>query len=109
MLRLQADGTYPAAFAAIESPVLMLHGAFDPHPGEMIRASLAPHIRRLEYVEWERCGHYPWIERGVREQFFATLRDKLARDVPAERDCGTAAAPPRRNPLPHNTFRAPSP
>ena len=77
MLRLQADGTYPAAFAAIESPVLMLHGAFDPHPGRMIRASLEPHVRRLEYVEWERCGHYPWIERHAREAFFTTVRDWL--------------------------------
>jgi pimeloyl-ACP methyl ester carboxylesterase len=79
MLRLQADGTYPAAFAAIESPVLMLHGAFDPHPGAMIRDSLAPFVRRLEYVEWERCGHYPWLERAVRDEFFAVLRDRLAR------------------------------
>jgi pimeloyl-ACP methyl ester carboxylesterase len=79
MLRLQADGTYPAAFAAIESPVLMLHGAFDPHPGSMIRASLAPYLRRLEYVAWERCGHYPWVERETREGFFEVLRKWLVR------------------------------
>lgn len=78
MLRLQADGTYPAVFAAIESPVLMLHGAFDPHPGAMIRASLLPHVRGLEYVLWERCGHYPWIERHARDEFFGTLRRWLA-------------------------------
>jgi len=79
MLRLQADGTYPAAFAAIESPVLMLHGAFDPHPGAMIRASLEPYLRRLEYVEFERCGHYPWVERHLRDEFFAVLRDWIHR------------------------------
>jgi pimeloyl-ACP methyl ester carboxylesterase len=88
MLRLQADGTYPAAFAAIESPVLMLHGAFDPHPGAMIRASLEPHVRRLEYVEWERCGHYPWVERGTREEFFATLRRWLTATAPRPRRPG---------------------
>ncbi|MCL4401125.1 MAG: alpha/beta hydrolase, partial [Acidobacteria bacterium] len=32
MLRLQSEGVYPAAFAGIRSAVLMLHGAFDPHP-----------------------------------------------------------------------------
>jgi pimeloyl-ACP methyl ester carboxylesterase len=79
MLRLQADGTYPAAFAAIESPVLMLHGAFDPHPGPMIRACLEPFVRRLEYLELARCGHYPWHERGAREEFFAVLRGWLGR------------------------------
>jgi pimeloyl-ACP methyl ester carboxylesterase len=79
MLRLQEAGVYPAAFAAIRSPVLMLHGAYDPHPGGMIRASLAPHLPGLEYREWERCGHSPWRERQVRDEFFVVLRDWLAR------------------------------
>jgi len=79
MLRLQEQGVYPAAFAAIESPVLMLHGDYDPHPGRMILASLEPHIRRLEYREWERCGHYPWLERTVRDEFYAVLREWLSR------------------------------
>jgi pimeloyl-ACP methyl ester carboxylesterase len=73
MLRLQAEGVYPAAFASVRSPVLMLHGAYDPHPGEMIRASLAPFLPQLRYREWERCGHSPWLERHVREEFFAEL------------------------------------
>jgi pimeloyl-ACP methyl ester carboxylesterase len=81
MVRLQDEGVYPAAFGAIESPVLMLHGTFDPHPGRMIRASLAPHLARLEYVEWERCGHYPWIEKAVAGEFFAVLREWLARHL----------------------------
>lgn len=85
MLRLQAGGVYPAAFAAIDVPVLMLHGAVDPHPGQMIRRSLEPHLRRLEYREWERCGHYPWLERAVREEFFAVLRDWLTQRFAEDR------------------------
>jgi pimeloyl-ACP methyl ester carboxylesterase len=77
MVRLQTDGVYPAALAAIDSPVLMLHGAADPHPGQMIRASLEPYLPQLEYREWERCGHYPWLEKAVREEFFAVLREWL--------------------------------
>jgi len=77
MIRLQADGTYPAAFARIEVPVLMLHGVDDPHPGEMIRASLAPHLKRLDFIELERCGHEPWFERHAREEFFDNLRGWL--------------------------------
>jgi pimeloyl-ACP methyl ester carboxylesterase len=79
MVRLQNEGTYPAAFAAIRAPVLMLHGAVDPHPGSMIQTSLAPHVSRLEYHEWQRCGHYPWLERAVRDDFFGCLRRWLAR------------------------------
>ncbi len=77
MVRLQTEGVYPAAFAAIKSPVLMLHGADDPHPGQMIRASLEPHIPQLEYREWQRCGHYPWLEKSTRDEFFSVLRKWL--------------------------------
>jgi pimeloyl-ACP methyl ester carboxylesterase len=78
MVRLQGEGVYPAAFATIKSPVLMLHGADDPHPGQMIRASLAPHIPQLEYREWQRCGHYPWLEKSTRDEFFSVVRIWLA-------------------------------
>jgi pimeloyl-ACP methyl ester carboxylesterase len=77
MLRLQDEGVYPAAFSAIRSPVAMLHGSYDPHPGRMIHASLIPYIPQIEYHEWERCGHSPWIERAVRTEFFGFLRDWL--------------------------------
>jgi pimeloyl-ACP methyl ester carboxylesterase len=83
MVRLQEEGVYPAAFAAIDGPVLMLHGAYDPHPGPLIRASLAPHLPQLEYQELERCGHRPWVERSAREEFFAVLHGWLARQCPA--------------------------
>jgi pimeloyl-ACP methyl ester carboxylesterase len=70
---------YPAAFAAVDSPVLMLHGGYDPHPGRMIYESLAPFLKGLEYREWERCGHYPWREREVSGEFFAELKEWLMR------------------------------
>ena len=79
MLRLQEQGVYPAAFAAIHVPVIMLHGDYDSHPGHMIRASLEPHLPQLQYREWKRCGHYPWLENAVFDEFFAVLREWLAR------------------------------
>jgi pimeloyl-ACP methyl ester carboxylesterase len=79
MLRLQAAGVYPALFVAIRSPVLMLHGAADPHPGQMIRDGLAPHLPQLEYYQWARCGHYPWLERAVGDAFFARVSAWLVR------------------------------
>ena len=81
MVRLQDEGVYPAAFAAIKEPILMLHGGFDPHPGQMIRASLEPYLPQLEFREWERCGHSPWLERAVRDEFFAVLRKWLTRHM----------------------------
>lgn len=81
MLRLQAVGVYPAAFARITAPVLMLHGDYDPSPGAMIRASLEPYLRHLEYRTLERCGHFPWVEQFAREKFFAFLREWLTHQL----------------------------
>jgi pimeloyl-ACP methyl ester carboxylesterase len=81
MVRLQAAGVYPAAFAAISSPVLMLHGLYDPHPGRMIRDSLRPYLPNLKYVEWERCGHSPWKERFARDDFFRVLESWLTQTL----------------------------
>ena len=77
MVRLQENGTYPAAFTAIPVPVLMLHGSYDPHPGWMIRDSLGPYIPQLQYREWERCGHIPWLERAAHLEFFRVLHEWL--------------------------------
>ena len=77
MLRLQADGVLPGAFEAIESPILMLHGKYDPHPGKMIRDSLLPYLPQLEYQEFERCGHSPWMEKHARKAFFSIMCEWL--------------------------------
>jgi pimeloyl-ACP methyl ester carboxylesterase len=81
MLRLQTDGTYPAAFAAIKVPVLMVHGTFDPHPGRLILESLRPHLSQLEYRELEHCGHYPWLEKSAANIFFSIVPEWLGRHM----------------------------
>ena len=81
MARLQDAGTYPRAFAAIDSPVLMLHGRYDPHPGAMIRDSLLPQIPLLEYHELECCGHKPWIEKFAHDEFFSVVSRWLKRNT----------------------------
>jgi len=77
MVHLQDEGVYPAAFVAIKSPVLMLHGDYDPHPGQMIRTSLEGYIPHLEYREFKNCGHSPWRERQVKNEFFAVIKEWL--------------------------------
>ena len=78
---MQAEGIYPAAFAAIKVPVLMIHGTYDPLPGGLIFEGLRPYLPQLEYWELERCGHYPWLERVAADPFFSLVRDWLARHI----------------------------
>ena len=73
MMELMKNGVYPAAFKTIRVPVLMLHGSYDPHPGEMIRDSLTPYIPQIEFHQWQQCGHYPWLEKAVCEDFYSSL------------------------------------
>ncbi len=81
MIRLQQGGVYPAAFTTITCPVLMLHGSYDPHPGELIRDGLLKFIPHLEYTELDRCGHSPWIEEHARDRFLSILRSWLQRHL----------------------------
>lgn len=78
MLRLQREGVYPATFAAISVPVLMLHGDVDPHPGRLIGEELRRYVPQLEYQEILRCGHSPWLERLAKTVFFERLGAWLA-------------------------------
>jgi pimeloyl-ACP methyl ester carboxylesterase len=78
MVRLQREGVYPSAFASVACPVLMLHGETDPHPGPQTRDDLRGHIPHLEYREFARCGHSPWLERQARDEFFAVLHGWVA-------------------------------
>lgn len=78
MLHCQEIGQFPDSFSRILSPVMMLHGSYDPHPGKMIRDSLREHVPQLEYRKLEKCGHQPSIEQFAREEFFTVMHDWLA-------------------------------
>ena len=93
MLRQQEQGVYPAAFAAIHEPVIMLHGDYDSHPGSMIRASLEPHLPQLEYRELKRCGHYPWLEKAAHDEFIVVLREWLALQFTKGPSAGSMMSP----------------
>lgn len=73
-LRRQSEGLDPASFAAIEVPVCMFHGDWDPHPGRAIHGHLSRHVPDLSYRELARCGHDPWLEpKPVAHAFFEAL------------------------------------
>jgi pimeloyl-ACP methyl ester carboxylesterase len=95
MVRLQTENVYPAAFAAIKVPVLMVHGMYDPHPGRLISAGLRPYLPQLEYRELERCGHYPWLESAAADVFFALVHQWLACNLDAASRWRAELAPNR--------------
>lgn len=62
----------------IMCPVVIIHGDYDPHPIEGIREPLAPVVAHLRVILLERCGHYPWLERQARDEFYRVLRSEIA-------------------------------
>ena len=74
VLRRQDEGIEPRAFAAIATPVLMIHGDDDPHPGAAIRDTLRPFLPKLEYLGIARCGHLPWLEQDGRDLCLRAVR-----------------------------------
>jgi len=78
MVRLQREGVYPRRLSRVDCPVTLLHGREDPHPGRLIHESLRPHLPGIRYLELERCGHSPWLERHARAPFYRALREALS-------------------------------
>lgn len=85
MILLQERYVYPSSFTTIKSPVLMLHGKYDPHPGDMIRDNLKQYIPHIKYHSLVRCGHSPWKEKYARDPFFRLLKEWL-RNHTSEQD-----------------------
>ena len=81
MIHCQEKGIYPQSFTSIKSSVIMLHGAYDPHPGKMIRDNLKQYIPQLEYYEFEKCGHAPAIEKFAKDDFFKIMRNWLNKNL----------------------------
>jgi len=74
MLRLQACGVYPETLVRVRTPLLMIHGDWDPHPGQSTLKTLVPYLPQIEYAELTNCGHYPWRERHTRGRFYDHVR-----------------------------------
>lgn len=61
----------------IQSPVIALHGDYDPHPIAGVREPLSRKLSDFRVIEIEHCGHKPWIERQAKDNFYKILKDEL--------------------------------
>lgn len=80
-MRCQDEGIHPQQFAKITCPVIMLHGAHDPHPGKMTYHQLREFIPHLEYKEFERCGHDPLIEKYAHKEYALFVKSWIAENL----------------------------
>jgi pimeloyl-ACP methyl ester carboxylesterase len=64
-------------FSAIDIPVIIIHGDYDPHPIEGIRPFLESCLNDVRFQILPKCGHYPWRERQARDKFFEILQSEI--------------------------------
>ncbi len=58
----------------IKCPMTFIHGAFDPHPYQGVQDVLNEKGVDFEFLLMQKCGHTPWIEEHVADNFFKMLK-----------------------------------
>ena len=61
----------------IACPVLAIHGDYDPHPADGVKAPLEKGLKDFRFVLLPKCGHRPWVERGAAEEFYRILVEEI--------------------------------
>ena len=74
---MRLDGSLLNFAENIQSPVLALHGDYDPHPIAGVREPLSSKLSDFRIIEIEHCGHKPWIERQAKDNFYEILKEEL--------------------------------
>ena len=62
---------------SIDSPVVVIHGDYDPHPFEGIKEPLSRTIKDCKFILLENCGHHPWLEKQAKDKFYEILTKEL--------------------------------
>jgi pimeloyl-ACP methyl ester carboxylesterase len=70
---LRKSGELLEAGKRIRCPVVAIHGDHDPHPAEGVSKPLAGILDNFRFILLPNCGHMPWIERGVQQEFYKII------------------------------------
>ena len=62
----------------IQCPVLAIHGEYDPHPAEGVKVPLTEILLDFKFILLKNCGHYPWLEKQAKDEFYNVLKSELA-------------------------------
>lgn len=77
--KLRSNGELLELGARIQCPVVAIHGEYDPHPAEGVRAPLSRVLKDFHFILLQKCGHHPWLERHARDEFYRALRNEICK------------------------------
>ena len=75
---LRSSGKLLELGEQIKSPVVAIHGDYDPHPYEGIKNPLSPILKNFRFILLKNCGHYPWVEKKAKNEFYNILKNEIA-------------------------------
>ena len=76
-VELRNRGALLDAARKISCPVIAIHGDYDPHPLQGVVDPLSKNIKHFSFITLQKCGHYPWLEKYAREEFFDILKKQV--------------------------------
>lgn len=75
--KLRSSGGFIDALKNIKCRVLAIHGDHDPHSANGVKMPLTANIKELQFILLEKCGHYPWLERHAKSNFYSILNNEF--------------------------------
>ena len=75
--QLRSSGKLLEYGKKIQCPVVAIHGDYDPHPAQGIKAPLSRLLKDFRFILLENCGHQPWIERSAQVRFYDILKSEI--------------------------------
>jgi pimeloyl-ACP methyl ester carboxylesterase len=60
----------------IKCAVVEIHGDFDLRTTDIAKKGLSG-VKDFKLVLLEKCGHYPWMERYARDEFYKILKEEI--------------------------------
>ena len=75
--KMRSSGELLQLGEKIRCPVVAIHGEYDPHPAAGVQEPLDRKIKDFRFIILERCGHHPWLERQVKQNFYDALRTEI--------------------------------
>jgi pimeloyl-ACP methyl ester carboxylesterase len=76
--KLRRSGKVIESGKRIKCPVVAIHGDYDPHPYEGTYTPLSLILKDFRFILLENCGHYPWLERDAKDNFYRILLEELS-------------------------------
>jgi pimeloyl-ACP methyl ester carboxylesterase len=76
--KLRISGEILELGRKITCPVIAIHGDHDVHLAAGVQKPLSRVLKDFKFVLLKNCGHYPWLERYARDEFYEILKKEIA-------------------------------